>query len=70
MIMSWTMFIIFLIILSVIIKWLRNELSEAKNARVKAELDRREMLQAIKVIETEVTDLHKVLHPIEKRHFR
>lgn len=70
MIMDWITFPIFLAILCLIAKWLHNELKEAKMARIEASFERREMLKSIKNIEEQVTDLDKVLHPIEKRHFR
>lgn len=68
--MSWLQFIIFLSILGAVIKWVYKEIQEAKQARIDAIKDRKEMLQSIKKIEEEITDIDKVLHPIEKRHFR
>ncbi len=68
--MSWIQFIIFLAILSGIMKWIHNEFKAAKQERLNATLDRKQMLESIKNIETETKELHKVLNPIEKRHFR
>lgn len=67
---NWIMFIIFLMILGGIIKWLHKEFKEAKQERLNATIDRKAMLESIKNIETETKELHKVLYPIEKRHFR
>jgi hypothetical protein len=65
--MEWFRFLGYLIAIFTGIKWVLLELKFFKD---KAEIDRREMLQSMKNIEKEVSDLHKVIHPIEKRHFR
>lgn len=68
--MGWIQFIILMIMFSTLIKLLYNESINSKIARELATLDRKEMLQSIKNIDTEVKDLNKALNPIEKRHFR
>lgn len=68
--MSWIQFSILFALLCYIMKWIYTQAKDAKIERELATLDRKEMLQSIKNIETETKQLHKVLNPIEKRHFR
>jgi len=68
--MDWIQFIIFIVMLGTLIRLLYKESVERKNAREQDSSDRKEMMQSIKNIEIQVTDLDKVLHPPEKRHFR
>lgn len=65
--MEWLQFVGYIAAIFAALKWL---LSEFKIYRTAADKERKELHSSIKNIEKEVTELHKVLHPIEKRHSR